>query len=183
MKSRRSAREASLRVLYELEFGNSDIDETFDRTVADMELSEEMSQYAQKVVAGIIDMKSNLDQNIAGYVRDYDYSRLAAIDRNILRVAAYELLFIPEIPPAVSINEAIEISKKYSTAESGKFINGVLGRVLKDSDKVNWDPKKAPSEERIVVESVVVQEETVEEGSEDAKIAQRFGQWTIKSSD
>src|SRR5690349_7281417 len=84
---------------------------------------------------------------LADRIPDYDFNRIAAIDGNILRIAAYELFFEPGIPPAVTINEAIEIAKKYSTAESGKFVNGILGRLLADSPKANWDPASAPAEE------------------------------------
>jgi N utilization substance protein B len=90
------------------------------------------------------------------------------------------------MPPAVSIDEAIEIAKKYSTAESGKFVNGVLGRLLKSSDKANWDPKTAPKEFREEVVREVVEEpveETVDAESDEGKDARRFGQWIVSSGD
>lgn len=102
-----------------------------------------------------------------------------------MRVAVYEFENIDYIPPAVTINEAIEISKKYSTGESGKFINGVLGNVLKSTKKASYDQKTAPKDpdfeelERIYrAPAVVLEEETIEEDSETGKIVSRFGVWT-----
>jgi N utilization substance protein B len=152
----------------------------------DMALEPDMSAYAERVIDGVIKHRARIDNDLSSYVREYDYSRLAAIDRNILRIGAFELELVPEMPPAVSINEAIEIAKKYSTAESGRFVNGVLARMLKDTGKANWDPSKAPKEfqEEILREPEVVPElEVVDEDSEEGKDARRFGQWTIREGD
>ena len=74
---------------------------------------------------------------------NYTVDRLTAVDRNVLRVATWELFHLAYIPPVVTINEAIEIAKKYATAESGRFVNGVLGTMLKRSPKRDYDPKTA----------------------------------------
>ena len=75
--------------------------------------------------------RAEIDQIIQKNARNYEFSRLSAVDRNILRVGTYELLKCPDVPPAVAINEAIEIAKKFSTDESGKFVNGVLDNIRK----------------------------------------------------
>jgi transcription antitermination protein NusB len=102
----------------------------------------------------------------------------------------YELNEIPYIPPAVTLNEAIEMAKKYSTAESGKFVNGVLSSLLPKSAKATYDPKSAPTDpdlgeaERIFhAPAPVIEEETVEADSQDGKIATRYGVWQIRAED
>ena len=186
MRSRRKAREGALRVLYEMEVGGASLANAMSSMLEESDVTEDVAPYAERLAKGVREHRIPIDRALSDYLKEYDYSRLAAIDRNILRIGAYELLHVPEIPPAVSINEAIEIAKKYSTAESGKFINGVLGRMLKDSDKANWDPATAPPEfaEEIVQEPArVVEEETVDADSEEGMNALRFGQWTIKKEE
>jgi N utilization substance protein B len=186
VKSRRKAREGALRVLYEMEVGGASLDDAMASMMDEADVTEELMPYSERLIRGVREHRIKIDKELAGYVREYDYSRLAAIDRNILRIGAYELLHVPEIPPAVTINEAIEIAKKFSTAESGKFVNGVLARMLKDSEKANWNPATAPAEfaEEIVQEPAkVIEEETVEADSEEGMKARKFGQWTIRKDE
>ncbi len=75
--------------------------------------------------------RTEIDAAIREQARNYEFSRLSAVDRNVLRIACHEILFCEDIPPAVAINEAIEIAKKFSTGESGKFVNGVLDNIRK----------------------------------------------------
>jgi N utilization substance protein B len=143
-------------------------------------------EYATRVVQGVRENLTDIDEAVARYVKGYDYARLAAIDRNILRLGAFELLHVPEMPPAVSLNEAIEIAKRYSTAESGKFVNGVLASLMKATPKQDWDPSQVPDEfrEEIIRDSApVIESETVDEDSEEAANARKFGQWTIRQED
>lgn len=102
------------------------------------ELSEELTQYADGLVKHYGVHKKEIDEKLAALMRDWDYKRIAAIDRNILRMAATELLYEPDIPPAVTIDEAVEIAKKYGALESSRFVNGVLGSLLKESPKADW---------------------------------------------
>ncbi|HSI73631.1 MAG TPA: transcription antitermination factor NusB [Fimbriimonas sp.] len=196
MKSRRFARIAALRALYAIEVGGAQRRDSIEgMRHALLDLAEENGhkftaeeldpqvEYAGMLVQGIRENLHPLDDQIAGYVTGYDYQRLAAIDRNILRIGAYELLHIPEIPPAVSLNEAIEIAKKYSTGESGRFVNGVLASLLKDTPKKDWDPSTAPSEEIIRDDSQAIESETVDADSEEAANARKFGQWTIRQEE
>lgn len=172
-----------MRALYEIEIGHADTESALNVTLEEAQLQPDVAAYAEKLVRGIRGNLAILDQRLASIIRDYDYSRIAAVDRNVLRVAAYELFEIPEIPPAVSINEAIEVAKRYSTAESGKFVNGVLGKLLESSPKANWDPATAPPEaEPIdVAPEPEVTEEVVEAGSEEGKLASKFGVWKVRS--
>src|SRR5579885_3661168 len=139
-RSRRKAREAALQTLYEIEVGKASPETSMANTLEAAALDPELSDYAVRLTAGVREHERELDEKISSLVVGYDYNRLAAIDRNLLRIAGYELFFEPAVPPKVTINEAIEIAKKYSTAESGKFVNGVLGKLVQTSPKANWDP-------------------------------------------
>ena len=77
----------------------------------------------------MIEHRDELDERIKQHARNWDFHRIAAVDRNIMRLAIFEMLHREDIPPVVSINEAVDIAKKYSTQESGKFVNGILDRI------------------------------------------------------
>jgi N utilization substance protein B len=93
------------------------------------EVPKNVREFAEPLLRGAIEKMPEVDAKIRTLADNWDFERLAVVDRNIMRLAIYEMLFCPEIPPVVSINEAIEIAKKFSTAESGKFVNGLLDRV------------------------------------------------------
>jgi N utilization substance protein B len=184
-KSRRKAREAALRALYEVELGHSRPEDAAVMAADAMNLSPDLGEYALRLVLGVRRELSRLDAMIGPLLKDYDASRLAAIDRNLIRLASYELLEEPAVPPAVTINEAVEIAKRYSTAESGRFVNGVLGRLLRDTEKANWDPDKAPIEFEIEEltdddEPIEIEERTIEADSPEAKTAKRHG-WVLST--
>ena len=77
----------------------------------------------------------DIDERIRRYCENYEFRRISAVDRNVLRLAIYEMLYRDDIPPVVSINEAIELAKAYSGADSGRFVNGILDRIRKDLDR------------------------------------------------
>ncbi len=83
--------------------------------------------FIHKLVTGVLAQREKIDRRLAGLASGWSLERQVAVDRNIMRIAAYEMLYVPGIPTGVSINEAVELAKKYSTAESGRFVNGVLG--------------------------------------------------------
>ena len=182
-RSRRKAREAALQTLYEIEVGKASPETSMANTLEAAALDPELSDYAVRLTAGVREHGHDLDGTIAPLVEGYDYGRLAAIDRNILRIAGYELFYEPAIPPKVTINEAIEIAKKYSTAESGRFVNGVLGRLVEISPKAKWDPAAVSSDgEDIVRETPVEGEvETIEAGSKEAEELAKVGGWKLRS--
>jgi N utilization substance protein B len=133
MGLRRDGRVAAIQFLYQL-----DAHPPEDRAVALEnfwklnEVPKNVRAFAEPLLLGVIEKKPELDARIRTLADNWDFERLAVVDRNILRLATYEMLFCPEIPPVVSINEAIEIAKKFSTAESGKFVNGLLDQVKKE---------------------------------------------------
>ena len=81
------------------------------------------------IAEGVLAHQADIDERIRQAASNYDLHRIAAVDRNILRIAIYEMLFCPDVPPVVSINEAIEIAKRFGSDESGRFVNGVLDRI------------------------------------------------------
>jgi N utilization substance protein B len=88
--------------------------------------------FALKLVEGVLDKRAEVDERISRYAENYEIGRLAVVDRNILRLAIYEMLHRTDIPPIVSINEAVEIAKRFGSQESGRFVNGILDRVKMD---------------------------------------------------
>ncbi len=85
--------------------------------------------FAEGLVRGVLEKRNQVDEVIIRHAKNWDLRRMAAVDRNILRLAIYEILFRDDIPPVVSINEAVDIAKKFSTQDSGKFVNGILDKV------------------------------------------------------
>jgi len=139
---KRLGRELAMQYLYlrDMAEGEDDADarEMFWEQAAEAELTDDDRTfkkariYAEKVVDGIIAHLKEIDDTIASFSEKWDLSRIAAVERNIIRVAIYELKYCPDIPALVSIDEAIEISKAFATEKSGVFINGILNGV-KDS--------------------------------------------------
>jgi N utilization substance protein B len=86
-------------------------------------------EFAQVLVQGVVEHRAEIDQAISEVAMNWDIERMAVIDRNVLRMASFELLHLPEVPPKVAINEAIELGKRYSTQNSGAFINGILDKI------------------------------------------------------
>jgi N utilization substance protein B len=97
--------------------------------------------FADGLIRGVVEHRPQVDEQIVKYAKNWDLHRMAVVDRNVLRLAVYEMLFRDDIPPVVSINEAVDIAKKYSTEDSGKFVNGILDRVRKDLLRPARTPK------------------------------------------
>jgi N utilization substance protein B len=133
MGLRRDAREAAVQFLYQVDTHKpADLEKALEEFWRQNEGAANLREFANDLLRGTLDKRGEIDAKIASLADNWDFERLAVVDRNILRLALYEMLFRTEIPPVVSINEAIEIAKKFSTAESGKFVNGLLDRVKKD---------------------------------------------------
>jgi len=89
----------------------------------------EMRLFAEPLIRGALEHRDAIDEHIKKHAKNWEFHRIAAVDRNIMRLAIYEMLFREHIPPIISINEAVDIAKKYSTQDSGKFVNGILDKV------------------------------------------------------
>ncbi|MCL5062120.1 MAG: transcription antitermination factor NusB [Nitrospirae bacterium] len=142
---RRKAREYALQFLYRIDFikvstgnnnkakGLSDIKDSLEVFWSDTdEKNPDTKAFAEDIISGTIKNLKEIDPLIQKIAQKWKISRMASIDRNILRFATYELLFRKDIPNAVTINEALEIAKKYSTSESAAFINGILDKIAKE---------------------------------------------------
>jgi N utilization substance protein B len=133
MGQRRKAREAVLECLYEYEIrGDATIDEIFPYARERHELDDDGAGFAMALLKKTIDNIRELDSIISKHVDNWDLQRLAMIDKNVLRLGLSELHYFPDIPKKVSIDEAIELAKAYGSADSGRFVNGVLDALSKD---------------------------------------------------
>jgi N utilization substance protein B len=129
MGKRRRARELALFLLYQLEFHPDDAAEATKVFWEDHPTSPEIKVFAENLVRGTLEHREVIDRLIASYAQHWRLPRMAVIDRNILRMAVYELLWNQETPEKVIINEAIELAKTYGAEDSGRFVNGILDQI------------------------------------------------------
>ncbi|MCS6830874.1 MAG: transcription antitermination factor NusB [Armatimonadota bacterium] len=129
--TRRQARELALRLLYQVDIAQMPLDECFAFAIEHMPIEEAGQRFAHGLASGTLQHLERIDSIIARFAIGWPPERQPAPDRNVLRLAIYELLYHPETPPSVVISEAVELAKKYNSDESGKFVNGVLASVLK----------------------------------------------------
>ncbi len=134
MATRRDAREWALQLLFSQDLNTGkDLDAVFDYFFATNTTSDAGTRgFAEGLVRGVIQERKEIDEAIERYAEHWRISRMGVVDRNVLRMALYELMFRPEVPPAVVINEAIDIAKYFSNSESGRFVNGILDRARRD---------------------------------------------------
>jgi N utilization substance protein B len=139
-RRRTKAREVALQLLFQFDLRGSAYAEELGQTTASLCAAEsegdaEVQEYCTRIVEGVLARRSQIDQRLQSVARNWDLARMANVDRNILRLSMFELMFCRDVPPKVAINEAIELGKKYSTANSGGFINGILDRVRIDLEQ------------------------------------------------
>ena len=128
---RRVVREKVLQILYSYEMNNENLSALTQSVLADVQ-EEKDRIFGEQLVNRVLANKKVIDEKIKERVSNWEINRVALIDKLLLRMAICEILFFSDIPPKVSINEAIEIAKEFSTAGSGKFINGILDAILSD---------------------------------------------------
>jgi N utilization substance protein B len=131
MGVRRDAREAAVQYLYQREMQGDQSDQALEEFYEMRGLSPSGKRFCNELLEGWMQHREEIDEVIAKNARNFEFNRLSAVDRNVLRIACHEILFRSDIPAPVAINEAIEIAKKYSTEDSGKFVNGVLDNIRK----------------------------------------------------
>ena len=135
MGERRLSREVSLKVLFQVDLVHTNIEETLKNTFENDKYSDEVKEFALTLVKGVMSNLAEIDKVIKNYTNNWSLERITNIDRSILRIAIYEILYLQNIPKSVYINEAVELAKKYGTRSSFSFVNGVLGRINKN-DKI-----------------------------------------------
>jgi len=129
MGKRRKAREFALMMLYELEFRPGEADRLLKGFWQEHPAAPEVQSFAESLVRGTLEHGAEIDRQVAGHATHWSLARIAPVERNILRLAAYELLYRHDIPEKVAINEAIELAKLYGSEESGAFVNGILDQI------------------------------------------------------
>jgi N utilization substance protein B len=126
---RRKSRETAMKFIYQTEINKDDWQAQISETVSDTKLSDNDASFTKELIFGVKENIEEIDKKIKEFSKGWKIDRIPKIDLAILRVSIYEICYNDDIPFNVSVNEAIELSKKYSTAESGTFINGVLSRL------------------------------------------------------
>jgi len=128
MGTRRQARESALQFLYQWEYNHGSLEPALEFFWKEHPASPRVRQFAEQLIRGVVEKQPELDAFLSRCTDNWDLSRLGAVERNVMRIALYEMLHRPDIPPAVSINEAVDIAKAFCDSESGHFVNGVLDR-------------------------------------------------------
>lgn len=134
---RRKSREITLRMLYQMETNSETPGVALNRYCEIFPYHENIVDYARVILEGVTKERSVIDSHITDACDHWKIGRLSFVDRNILRIGIYEMLFSPDVPPKVAIDESIELAKKYGNENSSDFVNGVLDRIFRDrySDK------------------------------------------------
>ncbi len=151
MRKRTRSREFALQLLYERDIVSADLEEAMedfwlDRSDLALSSAEKMSleddkkepevrEYTERLVRGVAEKLSLIDGTIKRFAENWEINRMACVDRNILRLGTYEMLYVDEIPMKVAINEAVELAKRYGEDDSSKFVNGILDRIGKTECK------------------------------------------------
>ena len=129
MRKRTQAREFALQILFQQDLNPEPAEELLKVFWETNPSPPEVQEYVEKIVRGTLSHLVEIDGVLSKYAEHWELPRMAVVDRNILRLSTYELLYLEEIPPKVAINEAVNIAKKFSQEESGKFVNGILDKI------------------------------------------------------
>ena len=138
MRKRTKAREYVLQMLYQADITRGswqEILKSFWESNAQQENSEELKDFSAQLLQGVVEHMQEIDNKISKYAANWQLERMAFVDRNIMRLGCFELLFSQDVPPKVAINEAVELAKKYSGLESGKFVNAILDQIKIEKEK------------------------------------------------
>lgn len=142
MRQRSKARETTLQLLYQIEISKQNYKDVFPYYIKENSLTPEMIEFSTLLIEGVLNNITKIDFFIKTHVKNWEIDRMAVIDRNILRIACFELIYLEEVPPKVAINEGIELAKKYGDIDSPRFVNGVLDKIY----KVHYDEDKRKTE-------------------------------------
>lgn len=143
MKPRTKARALALQVLYEVDVTQHAPGNVFRERLEETPLAKDLAEFARQIIFGVLPLTAELDQSIAKYAPEWPFDQIAAIDRNILRMACWEFAVYNETPLKVAINEAIELAKHYGSDSAPRFVNGVLGSLVDHQNEINQLLQKA----------------------------------------
>jgi N utilization substance protein B len=146
MSSRHEARTWAVQFLFQRDHNHEDLDPALTLFWSDRKCGPKPRAFADELIRGVEQHRAELDAHLQRYADNWDIKRMSGVDRNSMRVALFEMLHREDVPPVVSINEAVEISKALSGDESGKFVNGILDRIRRDLKRPARDARgiKAP---------------------------------------
>lgn len=122
----------AVQFLFQRDFNSGDLDEAVAQFWADHQAGKRVREFAESIIRGVEQHRDELDRMLQACAEHWDVPRMGGVDRNVMRVALYEMMYRPDIPPAVSINEAVELAKELSSDESGRFVNGILDRARRE---------------------------------------------------
>jgi N utilization substance protein B len=148
LRKRTQARECALQILYQYEMNPEPLPEILEKfwSQQDETFTEDVRSFSEKLALGAVEHQTEIDKILEKYADNWELSRMAMIDRNVMRLATYELLYLADVPPKVTLNEAVNLAKKFSQEESGKFVNGILDKINhteKPKIPKNHDPSAA----------------------------------------
>ncbi len=143
MRKRTLSREAALKILYASDVTKESIEESCRKFWENNRVSsEDIKSFSEELVFGFEKQRENIDRTITSFAKNWALDRMASIDRSILRLASFELLYERETPPKVVINEAVELAKKYGDRDSGKFVNGILDKIKSEVEVSRDDDRE-----------------------------------------
>jgi len=132
MRKRTQSREYALKILYQAELTRREIHLAAEKFWSELDsINENVRNFSDRLVLGVEKHMAVIDEKISQHATNWQLNRMAVIDRNVLRIGVFELLYAEDIPPKVAINEAVELAKKYGDIESSKFVNGILDKIHK----------------------------------------------------
>jgi len=143
MSTRREAREWAVQFLFQRDFNQSEFETALEDFWFTRKPSQKARSFAEELIRGVEANRAEIDGILQQYAEHWDVKRMGGVDRNVMRVALFEMLHRRDIPPVVSINEAVELAKEFSGRESGRFVNGILDQACKHLDR----PTRCPVEE------------------------------------
>ncbi len=135
VNGRRETREWIIQFLFQLDFNPEPIDIALKDFWEEKSPIEREKNYAEEIIKGVVQRKEELDEKLSQYATRWNSERMGAVDRTVMRVALFEMLYRDDVPPVVSINEAVHFAKDFSSFQSGRFVNGVLDRIRKELDR------------------------------------------------
>ena len=147
VSGRRETREWIMQFLFQLDFNPEPVDIALKDFWEGKDPNEREKTYAEEVIKGVVQHKDELDDRLSQYAKRWDSERMGAVDRTVMRVALFEMLYRDDVPPVVSINEAVHFAKDFSSFQSGRFVNGVLDRIRKELDRPARTAYKPPKED------------------------------------
>lgn len=132
MSGRHEARTCAVQFLFQRDFNSEELDAALADFWSERKAGPKVRQFAEELIRGVESTRADIDARLQRYADNWDLKRMGAVDRNVMRVALFEMMQRSDIPPVVSINEAVDLAKELSSDESGRFVNGILDRARRD---------------------------------------------------